>query len=156
MSCQVLAVWDGEYLSGVILSDEELTPYIEDTLNELEFLMGSVTSKYGAMRAAFGHPKPWKIKYVEVGNEDNLNGGLASYTSYRYQRYYEAISAKYPQISVMASTVLIDVPAGQSVDYHQYSTPDAFITQFNWFDQNPVGSKTLIGMVTGLSFFMHY
>lgn len=146
----VLATFDGLYLSGTIVPEADLAPYVQDFLNELEYIMGDTNTQYGALRASHGYPKPFKVDYVEVGNEDNLNGGLASYYSYRFDAYRNAINAKYPDIIVMASlsnnTVSSDVPVAVAGDYHQYATPDEFVLdQFNFFDQNPEGSQTLIG-----------
>jgi len=68
--------------------------------------------------------------------------------------FQQAINAKYPDIVVMTSysnnTVSnhTEVPQAAAADYHQYSTPDAFVlTQSNFFDQNPVDSRTLIGLL---------
>jgi alpha-N-arabinofuranosidase len=60
------------YLNGYNNTDPDVIPeadigiYVQDALNELEFIMGDVTTKYGALRASLGHPRPWKINYVEV------------------------------------------------------------------------------------------
>ena|SRR6195952_2747974 len=91
----VLAVWAGYYLDGPVIEKSALRPYIQEALDELEFLTGSVTSKYGQMRAKLGYPKPWKIRYVEIGNEDNLGKGGPSYKSYRFTEFFRAIKAKY-------------------------------------------------------------
>lgn len=84
----VLAVWSGLYLDGTVLTEEELEPYVQDTLNELEFLMGDSSTTYGALRISLGYTDPFDIKFVEVGNEDNLNGGGPSYQSYRFNLFY--------------------------------------------------------------------
>lgn len=84
----VLAVWSGLYLDGTVLTEEELAPYVQDTLNELEFLMGDSSTTYGALRISLGYTEPFNIKFVEVGNEDNLNGGESSYISYRFEMFY--------------------------------------------------------------------
>ncbi|KAE8354190.1 hypothetical protein BDV28DRAFT_147356 [Aspergillus coremiiformis] len=70
-------VWAGFALNGDATPESELGPYVQDTLDELEFPTGSVDTEYGALRATLGHPEPWTINYVEVGNEDNLNEGLS-------------------------------------------------------------------------------
>ena len=114
-------------------------------MNELEFIMGSVSSPYGALRASLGYPKPWSIKFIEVGNEDNLGGGGDSYASYRFEAFYTAIKAVYPDMVVMASTVAYDFGADAAGDYHQYTRPDYFVGQFNYFDQFRTGHKTLVG-----------
>ncbi|KAI7970260.1 hypothetical protein EIK77_000262 [Talaromyces pinophilus] len=121
-------------------------PYIDDTLNQLEFLMGGLNTPYGSWRASLGYPKPWQINYVEIGNEDNLYGGLETYIAYRFQAYYDAITAKYPHMTVMESLTGMPGPAAAASDYHQYSTPDGFVSQFNYFDQMPVTNRTLNGM----------
>jgi alpha-N-arabinofuranosidase len=54
------------YLNGYNNANPDVIP-VQDALNELEFIMGDVTTEYGALRASLGHPKPWKINYVEVG-----------------------------------------------------------------------------------------
>jgi alpha-L-arabinofuranosidase len=91
----VLAVWAGYYLDGPAIEKSALQPYIQEALDELEFLTGPVSSKYGSMRAKLGYLKPWKIKYVEIGNEDNLGKGGPSYKTYRFAEFYRAIKEKY-------------------------------------------------------------
>lgn len=84
----VLAVWSGLYLDGTVIPEDELGAYVQDTLNELEFLMGDESTTYGAQRIALGYTDPFVIKYLEVGNEDNLSNGDDSYRAYRYQMFY--------------------------------------------------------------------
>ncbi|OCL10938.1 glycoside hydrolase family 51 protein [Glonium stellatum] len=141
----VLAIWAGFYLDGPAISSAALAPYVEDVMNELEFIMGPVSSQYGALRASLGYTKPWSIKYIEVGNEDNLGGGGTSYSSYRFEAFYTAIKAVYPDILVMASTVAYNFGTDAAGDYHQYTRPDYFVGQFNYFDHFRTGHKTLIG-----------
>lgn len=141
----VLAVWGGLALNGDLVPESELDFYVQDALNEIEFLTGSVDTKYGALRAKVGHPDPWKIKYVEVGNEDNLNSGLASYKAYRFPAFYKAITAKYPDIQVLASTIDMTIPGTAGGDYHLYDTPDNFISKFDMFDSYSKEHPILLG-----------
>jgi hypothetical protein len=141
----VLAVWGGLALNGDVIPEDELDFYVQDALNEIEFLTGSVDTEYGALRAEVGHPDPWTIKYVEVGNEDNLNSGLASYTAYRFPAFYKAITAKYPDIQVLTSTVAMTIPGNAGGDYHLYDTPDNFITKFDMFDNYSPDHPILLG-----------
>lgn len=144
----LLGIWGGLYLDGTIITEDQLQPYVDDALNELEFLMGDSSTKYGALRASLGYRKPWSIKYVEIGNEDNLNNGGPSYQAYRFKMFKDAIKKKYPNMVVFASTADFNFAetsdAGE--DYHQYTRPDRFVTQFNFFDHYTPGFKTLIGM----------
>lgn len=59
--------------------------------------------------------------------------------------FYNAIKAAYPNITPMASTVAVSLPVGSMGDYHQYTRPDDFVSQSNWFDNYPTDTKTMIG-----------
>jgi alpha-L-arabinofuranosidase len=118
----ILGVWGGLYLDRTIISQSALQPYVTDAMNELEFLMGDSSTTYGKQRIAFGYPNPFPVKYVEVGNEDNLNNGQSSYNSYRFMMFYNAIKAKYPAMVVIASTPALNPQPGNSaLDFHQYT-----------------------------------
>ncbi|KAG4033739.1 hypothetical protein MFRU_004g02420 [Monilinia fructicola] len=147
----VLAVWAGLSLSGGgIISGTALTPYVDDILDELEFLLGSTSTKWGALRASYGHAAPYDIPYVEIGNEDNLSGGCRTYAS-RFTQIYNAIHAAYPKITIIASTDQTEclpspLPSGVWTDTHHYLTPSAFIAHFNEWDNKPRdGHQVLVG-----------
>jgi len=70
----VYAIFSGYYLDGEIVPQDQLQPYIDEALNSIEYITGNTSTYYGAMRAKNGHPKPWKLNYVEIGNEDNAFG----------------------------------------------------------------------------------
>lgn len=141
----VLAVWDGLALNGDVVPEADLGIYVQDALDELEFLTGSVDTKYGALRAKLGHPEPWTIRYVEVGNEDMLWGGLKTYRAYRFKAFYDAISANYPDIQVLASTIYIEFPGTAGGDYHLYDIPDNLIKKFDMFDSYSRKHPILLG-----------
>ncbi|RJE25215.1 alpha-N-arabinofuranosidase A [Aspergillus sclerotialis] len=148
----IVAVWGGFALNGDAIPESELGPYVQDALDELEFLTGSVDTKFGALRAKVGHPEPWKVKYVEVGNEDNLNGGLESYKSYRFRMFHDAIKEKYPDIQILASTVDMTLPEKAGGDYHLYDIPDNFVSKFNFFDQYSPDNPVLLGEIAATQF----
>jgi len=156
----VLGVWAGLALDGNVTSKEDLQPFIDDALNEIEFVRGPVNSTWGALRAKLGHPEPFELNYVEVGNEDWLAGfpgGWDSYKEYRLPMFYDAITAAYPKIQVIASAATSD-PAdeGETIgpntkegidfsktpgaigDYHPYREPDELVFEFDRFD-NDIG-----------------
>ncbi|QSZ37324.1 hypothetical protein DSL72_009422 [Monilinia vaccinii-corymbosi] len=149
----VLAVWAGLYLNGytpipIVVSKEDLQPYVDDALNELEFLLGDTSTKYGALRASLGYPEPWKINYVEIGNEDNLSGGEETYHAYRWPMFYNAIHAKYPDILIISSTQnlrSVGAPHTSGTDFHQYLRPDDFAAQFELFDNANRSYPILLG-----------
>ncbi|KAL9065599.1 MAG: hypothetical protein Q9157_007417 [Trypethelium eluteriae] len=142
----ILAVWSGLYLDGTIIPNGTIDTYVQYALDELEFLMGDASTTYGAQRIALGYPDPFQINYVEVGNEDNLNNGLESYQDYRLPAFYDAITSAYPNITIIASTIALDpFPGNSSGDYHQYTRPDFFVSQFNFFDNYTSEHPILIG-----------
>jgi alpha-L-arabinofuranosidase len=120
----------------------KLQPFIDDALDAIEYANGPVTSKYGAMRAKAGHPEPFGLKYVEIGNENGLFGNNrgqwgGSYDEYqaRYKPAYEAIHAKYPGIQCIANTRVgskMDL-----VDDHVYEAPGWFWGNQHKYDTEP-------------------
>lgn len=143
----LLAVWSGMYLvTDDVLSEEALKPYVNDTLNELEFLLGPVTTPYGSLRASLGYPSPFPLKFLEIGNEDNLYNGASSYAKYRFSLFYNAISPLYPDLTIISSTGdLTAVGPGSATDFHIYTLPDYFVSQFGKWDNVPRTHKVLIG-----------
>lgn len=75
--------------------------YVQDALDAIEYAIGPVDSKWGAERAKNGHPKPFPLKYVEIGNEDF---GPEYYP--RYEKIATAIKSKYPQIKIIANSII--------------------------------------------------
>jgi len=140
----VLAIWSGLSLGGGIVSGSALDPYVDDALNELEFLLGDRSTTWGALRSAYGHPKPYPITMLEIGNEDNLSNGCGTYAS-RFTAFYNAIHAAYPDITIIASTsdtscLPNPIPSGVWTDIHHYESPSSFISLFNEWDNFPRGN----------------
>jgi alpha-N-arabinofuranosidase len=99
----LLGVYAGYSLNGDhIDAGPLLKPYVDDALDEIEYVMGDVKTYWGAKRAADGHPAPFKLKYVEIGNEDWFDR-TNSYDG-RFNQFRQAIEVKYPQL-VCISTI---------------------------------------------------
>ncbi|KAJ5090594.1 Glycoside hydrolase superfamily [Penicillium argentinense] len=144
----VLAVWAGKSYGGIV-SESDLEPYVDDIMNELEYLLGDSKTKYGKIRAENGREKPWKIEYVEIGNEDDLTGGCDTYPN-RFDQIYKAIHKKYPHITLIASNgdsscLPSPVPRGVILDLHLYRQPDDFVALFNQFDNHPRHQPVMVG-----------
>jgi alpha-N-arabinofuranosidase len=129
----VLAVYAGYSLKGVHVNPgPDLASYVQDALDEIEYVMGPATSKWGAMRAKAGHPEPFKLTYVEVGNEDFFDRS-GSYDQ-RFAQFNAAIKARYPRLQVI-STVGFEQPEDRRVhtvkpdvvDEHYYRPVDVFL-----------------------------
>lgn len=130
----LLAVWAGKSYGGIV-SGPDLEPFVQDILNELEYLFGDSTTQYGQMRIANGRIEPWVVKYLEIGNEDDLTGGCPTYPD-RFNQIYKAVHDKYPQITIVASNgdfaCLPDpLPKGVIIDLHLYRQADDFVALFN-------------------------
>ncbi|HEY3412556.1 MAG TPA: alpha-L-arabinofuranosidase C-terminal domain-containing protein [Armatimonadota bacterium] len=122
---------------------EQMGEYVQDALDAIEYANGPATSTWGARRAAAGHPAPFNLKYMEIGNE---NGG-PSYNE-RYALFYDAITAKYPQVRLIAD-LWGGLPTSrpvQIVDEHYYSAPGFFIANANKYDTyDRKGPKIYVG-----------
>ncbi|NUT96541.1 MAG: alpha-N-arabinofuranosidase [Saccharothrix sp.] len=132
-----------------------LARHIQDTLDLIEFATGPVTSTWGRLRADMGHPEPFKLTHLGVGNEENLpDQYFANFTRFR-----DAIKAKYPQITVLSNSGPDDTgpvfdrlwqlnkQAGvDMVDEHYYNTPDWFLQNNNRYDSyDRNGPKVFLG-----------
>ncbi|KAK2804244.1 hypothetical protein FQN51_002333 [Onygenales sp. PD_10] len=121
---------------GDIITGDALKPYVEDVLNEIEYIRGPTSSKYGALRAEHGHPEPFPLLHIEIGNEDHLWGGGPSYPE-RLMAFYNAIHERYPEINLIASTadyLPAEKPQGLWLTFHTYSNPSQLVDMFNKFD----------------------
>ena len=98
----ILGVFAGYTLNRDYVEGEYLEPFIQDALDEIEYVIGGPETKWGAQRVRDGHPAPFKLHYVEIGNEDFFDRS-GSYQG-RYMQFYKAIKAKYPQLQIIAST----------------------------------------------------
>jgi alpha-N-arabinofuranosidase len=95
----VLAVYAGYSLGGEHVPADQLQPYIQDALDEIEYVTGGPDTKWGAERVKDGHTAPFKLTYVEIGNEDWLDRS-GSYQQ-RCPPFYQAIKAKYPELQLI-------------------------------------------------------
>jgi alpha-L-arabinofuranosidase len=93
---------------GVHVALEDLEPYIQDALDLIEFANGPIESKWGKVRAEMGHPEPFNLKYLGVGNEqwdyDEQHGGFGPVFTARLKKFSDAIRKKYPNIKLIGTT----------------------------------------------------
>lgn len=87
-----------QFNSGELCPLDQLQPYIQDALDLIEFANGPVTSQWGAKRAAMGHPQPFHMKMLGVGNEQWGQQYID-----RYSKFAAAIKARYPEIQLVAA-----------------------------------------------------
>jgi alpha-N-arabinofuranosidase len=116
----VLGVFAGFTLRGVPTpAGPELQPFVQEALEEIEYVTGDTSTTWGARRAQDGHPAPFKLTYVEIGNEDFFDHNPGSYDG-RFAQFFDAIKAKYPALKVIATTK-VDGRTPDVVDDHFYT-----------------------------------
>jgi alpha-N-arabinofuranosidase len=109
---------------------------LQEALDELEYCMGNISTKYGALRAQHGHTEPFRINFVEVGNEDWFSDTYP----YRWAAMYTGLKAAYPHLTVISSTFNenagynISLPEGAYWDTHHYEQPHYFEDNFDFYD----------------------
>jgi alpha-N-arabinofuranosidase len=149
----VLGVYAGYSLNGDhIDAGPLLQPYVDDALDQIEYAIGDVKTYWGAKRTADGHPTPFKLTYVEIGNEDWFDRS-GSYDG-RFNQFREAIEKKYPHlicISTIADAQYPDlkVKSGKKpavLDEHYYRNSWAMwenASQYDKYDRK--GPKIFVG-----------
>lgn len=133
----------------------EMNDYVQDVLDLIEYANGPAASVWGAKRAAAGHPAPFNLQYIGVGNEDRQTPGFRE----RFKMIYDAIKAKYPAIIVMGTVGGLsegeDIELGWKfgrelnvpfLDEHYYKKPEWFLSNHTRYDSyNRTGPKVYLG-----------
>jgi alpha-N-arabinofuranosidase len=139
----VLAVYAGYSLGGQhIAPGPDLVPFVQDALEEIEYVTGDTHTKWGAQRAKDGHPAPFPLRYIEVGNEDY---NRSSQYDGRFTQFYDAIKAKYPNLQVIA-TAPVTSRTPDLIDEHYYRSQEDMEANAFQYDQHPrTGPKIFVG-----------
>lgn len=149
----VLGVYAGYSLNGDhIDAGPLLQPYVDDALNEIEYITGDVKTYWGAKRAADGHPAPFKMTYVEIGNEDWFDRS-GSYDG-RFNQFRNAIEKKYPHLICISTIADAQYPTQKAtsgkrpevLDEHYYRNSWAMwenASQYDKYDRR--GPKIFVG-----------
>ena len=140
--CQNSATGGAGQQGGVPMCD--MDTYVQDVLDLIEWANGDVKTKWGKLRAEAGHPKPFNLKYVGIGNEDLITDIFEE----RFTMIYNAVKAKHPEITVIGTVgpnfegsdytegwkiaTKLKVPM---VDEHYYQTPGWFIHNQDFYDK---------------------
>jgi len=118
--------------------------WVQDALDAIEYANGPTNSVWGGLRAKNGHPAPFGLKYMEIGNE---NGGPA-YRE-RWPLFVKAIKAKHPEVQLIANHWqggYPKEPAPDIVDEHYYNTSEWFMQHANKYDSyDRNGPKIFVG-----------
>lgn len=121
----------------------EMQDYIQEVLDLIEYANGPVTSTWGAKRAEAGHPKPFNLEYIGIGNEDKQTPEFRE----RFKMIYDVVKAKYPKITIIGTVG--PAPDGddfeqgwkfanenkvEMVDEHYYKEPNWFLENLTRYD----------------------
>jgi alpha-N-arabinofuranosidase len=145
----VLAVYAGYSLKGEhVTPGPDLQPYVQDALDEIEYVTGDVSTKWGAERAKDGHPAAFPLTYVEIGNEDFFDKSK-SYDG-RYTQFYKAIKAKYPQLQLISTANErgneVKSVTPDLIDDHFYKRAEEFYADTHHYDKmDRKGPKVFVG-----------
>jgi alpha-N-arabinofuranosidase len=149
----LLGVYAGYSLKGAFVKPgPDLEPFVQDALDEIEYITGPVDSKWGALRARDGHPAPFKLRYVEIGNEDWFDKS-GSYDG-RYAQFSDAIKKRYPALKCISSIgneqpakIRVHSRKPDVLDEHYYRNTEAFLndspTHFDNYDRK--GPEIFVG-----------
>ena len=144
----VLAVYAGYALDGMhIRPGPQLQPYVKNALEEIQYVTGAATTKWGAVRARDGHPAPFALHYVEIGNEDFFDrSGSYSGSHGRFAQFARAIRKAYPGIKIIATMPVKGDVQPDLVDDHFYRTARQFLHETHYFDHfSRKGPKIMVG-----------
>ncbi|MDO5397027.1 MAG: alpha-L-arabinofuranosidase C-terminal domain-containing protein [bacterium] len=140
MNCGMTCQWH----EALKIPLEALQPWIDDVLDLIEFANGAPDTEWGAKRAGMGHPEPFNLKYIGIGNEQ---WGTEYFE--RYERFFEEISEKHPEIKLITSAgwnsegedfdLAVEWMNGNkekafAVDEHFYKSPEWFLENIHRYD----------------------
>ena len=118
---------------------DQLQPYVQDALDLVEFANGPADSRWGSVRVRMGHPEPFNLRYLCLGNEEHDNAEVRE----RFPLFARALREAHPEIKIIgtsglsADIPLYDLMARERVhssDEHYYELPDWFIHHQKRFD----------------------
>ncbi|KAF5385088.1 hypothetical protein D9615_001064 [Tricholomella constricta] len=153
----ILGIWAGisianysDFATWPVVPEQDLQPYIDDALEEIEFVIGDAkTTKGGKWRASLGRTEPYNLRLIEMCEfpqfslrhdfDQRWKFQPASYAAYRWKAFVDAIGAKYPHLECIATTLpstALDPPY-KKIDFHMYNSPSWFTSNAFLFDDYP-------------------
>ena len=140
----VLAVYAGYSLEQEHVDPgPALEPYVQDALDEIEYVTGGADTKWGAERVKDGHPAPFPLRYVEVGNEDQFDRSH-SYDG-RFAQFYHAIKQRYPDLQIIATTPVKSVTPDVLDEHFYMSAAQSFSEAHHYDAADRNGPKIFVG-----------
>ena len=135
MSCQCRAPEYG--------TDEQIEAFLNDAIHAIEYAIGDpLTSEWAARRVQAGHPAPFPLAYIEIGNENWGDEYLV-----RYQRFIDTLKQRFPSLIYIINDYHVDKNAAKQpafydlIDEHFYVTPERFLAMTHRYDRYPRNGK---------------
>ncbi|MGD0292719.1 MAG: alpha-L-arabinofuranosidase C-terminal domain-containing protein [Terracidiphilus sp.] len=140
----VLAVYAGYSLAQEhVEPGPALKPYVDDALDEIEYVTGGPETKWGAERIKNGHAAPFPLHYVEIGNEDQFDHS-GSYDG-RFAQFFTAIKQRYPDLQLIATDPVKSVKP-DVLDEHFYMSAEKSFSNASYYDKyDRTGPKIFVG-----------
>jgi alpha-N-arabinofuranosidase len=140
----VLAVYAGYSLAQEhVEPGPALQPYVDDALDEIEYVTGGPETKWGAERIKNGHAAPFPLHYVEIGNEDEFDHSQ-SYDG-RFAQFFTAIKERYPDLQLIATAPVKSVKP-DVLDEHFYMSAEKSFSNTSYYDKyDRTGPKIFVG-----------
>jgi alpha-L-arabinofuranosidase len=150
----VLAVYAGYALRGQHINPgKDLEPFVQSALDEVEYVTGDTSTRWGAERAKDGHPAPFPLHYIEIGNEDWFDKS-GSYDA-RFAQFAKALHHAYPQYKLIATAPVKEKDADEQpdvIDDHYYKPWAEMLDFTHHYDDAPrTGPKIFVGEWATLS-----
>ena len=140
----VLAVYAGYSMAQEhVEPGPVLKPYIDDALDEIEYVTGGPETRWGAERIRNGHAAPFPLHYVEVGNEDGFDRS-GSYDG-RFAQYFKAIKQRYPALQVIATAPVKSVTPDVLDEHFYMSAQESFSDSGHYDKADRKGPKIFVG-----------
>jgi alpha-N-arabinofuranosidase len=129
----VLAVYAGYSLAQEhVEPGPALKPYVDDALDEIEYVTGGPETKWGAERIKNGHAAPFLLHFVEIGNEDEFDHSH-SYDG-RFAQFFTAIKQRYPNLQLIATAPIKSVKP-DVLDEHFYMSAEKSFSNTGYYDK---------------------
>lgn len=122
---------------------DEMGPWVQDAVDLIQYANGATNTTWGALRAANGHPAPYNLQYMEIGNE---SGG--TYYNPRYALFYNAIKSNYPSMHLIVPDWggIPNTDPVEIQDEHYYTDPGTFISYATKYDSySRTGPHVFVG-----------
>jgi len=129
-----------------LTDDERVARWVDDTVDLIEFARGGTDTEWGAVRASLGHPKPFDLRYLGLGNEENTDTFQAN-----FPRFRDAVEKAWPEVTIISNAGPDDAGARfeelwafnreqgvDLVDEHYYNDPSWFLQnteRYNGYDR---------------------